>query len=87
MITFLSVVLALIVFRSNSIESSLEYFKAIFGFGKLDLIDLFQVGLFASQPYHGIFWLIISFMIIFYFLIHKSFYLKILKMSLMMKIY
>ncbi len=67
LITFLSVVLALIVFRSNSIESSLEYFKAIFGFGKLDLIDLFQVGLFASQPYHGIFWLIISFIIIFLF--------------------
>ena len=79
LITFLSVVLALIVFRSNSIESSLEYFKAIFGFGKLDLIDLFQVGLFASQPYHGIFWLIISFMIIFLFPNTQEFLFKNIK--------
>ena len=64
-ITFLSIVIALIFFRSKNFESSLHYIKSIFGFGKFDLTDMFQVGIFASQTFSGIMWLIACFIIVF----------------------
>ena len=64
-LTFISVVIALIIFRSDTIENSFYYIKSIFGLGKFDFNDLFQVGMFASQPLSGIFLLVISSVIIF----------------------
>lgn len=65
--TFISIVVALIFFRSTNLDNSYHYLKSIFGLGKFDLIDIFQVGIFAAQPYNGIFLLLISSFIVFLF--------------------
>lgn len=65
LLTFLSFVIALIFFRSSNLENSIHYLKSVFGFGKFDIVDIFQIGTFAADPYNGILWLTISFIIIF----------------------
>ena len=65
-LTFLSFVIALVFFRSSNLENSIHYLKSIFGFGKFDIIDIFQIGTFAAQPYLGILWILLCFFIVFF---------------------
>lgn len=65
-LTFLSFVIALIFFRSSNLENSIHYLKSIFGLGKFDTIDIFQIGTFAAQPYLGVLWILVCFFIIFF---------------------
>ena len=64
-ITFSCIVVALIFFRSKNIESALHYVKSIFGFGNFNLENIFQIGVFASEPYTGIMSLLFCFFVVF----------------------
>ena len=64
-ITFISIVIALIFFRAQNLEGSWNFIKSIFGFGNFDLLNIFQIGIFALKPYTGITWLVLCSIIVF----------------------
>lgn len=65
-ITFVSFVIALVFFKSSNIEKSFFYLKALFGLGKFDIVDIFQVGQFSADPYTGLSWILFASVIIFF---------------------
>lgn len=66
LLTFLSIVVSLIFFRSSDLSNALIYLKFLLGSNGLQFNDIFQKGLMGANPFDGLTWLIICSVIIFF---------------------
>ena len=65
LLTFLSIVVSLVFFRSSDLSNAITYLKFLFGTNGLQFNDIFQKGLMGANPFDGLTWLIICSVIIF----------------------
>ena len=63
-ITFIAVTFSFVIFRSDSLESSLNFIYSMLNFKSINFNDLFEATTFGTFPFTGIYFLIISFFII-----------------------
>jgi alginate O-acetyltransferase complex protein AlgI len=66
LLTFLSIVVALVFFRSSDFNNAIVYLKFLFGANGLQLNDIFQKGLMGANPFNGLTWFVICSVIIFF---------------------
>jgi alginate O-acetyltransferase complex protein AlgI len=65
-LTFLSIVVALVFFRSSDFDSAIKYLKFLSGTNGIELNDIFQSGMMGASPYTGLSWLLLCSLIIFF---------------------
>lgn len=64
LITFIAVTFSFVIFRSDSLKSSLNFIFSMLNFKNINFNDLFESTTFGTHPFTGIYFLIISFFII-----------------------
>jgi alginate O-acetyltransferase complex protein AlgI len=64
LITFVAVTFSFVIFRSDSITSSLNFIISMIDFTQINLNDLFEATNFGTYPFTGIYFIIISICII-----------------------
>ena len=64
LITFISVIFSFVFFRSASLESAITYVNSMLDIKGIDLTDIFEITVFGTQPFTGIYFLIFSLFIV-----------------------
>ena len=64
-LTFFSIVVALVFFRSSNFDNAISYIEFLFGMNGIEVNDIFQKGLMGANPYMGLTWLFLCSIIVF----------------------
>ena len=64
-LTFFSIVVALVFFRSSNFDNAISYIEFLFGMNGIEVNDIFQKGLMGADPYVGLTWLFLCSIIVF----------------------
>jgi len=63
-ITFLAVIFSFVIFRAENIDVAKEIIFSMLGFNGIEFSDIFRIGVFGAKPKIGIFWILLSMLIV-----------------------
>ena len=63
-ITFSAVIFSFVIFRAENIDVAKEIIFSMLGFNGIEFSDIFRIGVFGAKPKTGIFWILLSMLIV-----------------------